>query len=262
MSQMNRKLNLSAGPDISRRLSVQRRILSTGERKTCLVPASDMPPIVRLTGAVIAAEDAVAGTSLQAIMRARYPDLPVSLCADVREVHQRVVRSPDCLIIILLFLQPQGLMSRLRQLLWLRRRTRRLSWLLLYDGWSEPLPAQIFGMQVLPLCTSLVGLQKTLDRIMHCRPLAPTRLLQLTYRQWAVMRLLARGCRPGEVALKLGIAEKTVSIHRRDALRRLGLVRQHELLLLCVIKAMFPEMAQADEQLPVTAVASGHHRSN
>lgn len=241
--------NATRGSRGSQPLSARRRAFSAEAAGAASATAGDKPYAPRLSGAVIVGEDAVACTGLLALMQSRYPGLPFSLCQDVREAHRQAARSPGCLVIAVLCFRPEGLITRLRELLWLRRQTRQQPWMLLYDSLAGTLPGRLSGMQVLPLRTPFVGIQKALDQMMYRCPPVAMRLCPLTYRQWAVLRLLARGCRPAEVGVMLGITEKTVSIHRMDTLRRLALCRHHERLLFCVVRAMFPDRATADEGL-------------
>lgn len=242
MSRRNATRRFSLG---SHPLSVRRRVLSTGGANAVL--GTTGYGTVRPTQAVIVGEDAAAGTGLLAVMRARYPGLPVSLCQDVKVVHRLAACSPGCLVIAVLCLRPAGVMTRLRELLWLRRHTRQHSWLLLYDGLCKALPERLSGMDIMSLHAPISGIQRTLDGIMHRHPPVAVRLWPLTSRQWAVLRLLARGCRPSEVARRLGIAEKTVSAHRTDALCRLGLSRHHERLLFCAVRVLSFAHARTDK---------------
>lgn len=247
MSSTNKTYRFFRASRDPQHLSVRRRVLRVGGTTGASKPAGNEPGNARLTGAVIVGDNTVASTGLLALMQARYTGLPVSLCEDVREAHRQTVRTPGRIVIVLLCLRPPGLMARLRGLLWLRRRTRRQPWLLLYDSLNETLPARLSGIQVLPLSTPLVGIQRTLDQMLQRCPPVAMRLWPLTYRQWAVLRLLAHGYSPCEVAVLLGITDKTVSIHRMNTLRRLGLLRHHERLLFCVVRAMFSERTLADE---------------
>ncbi|KFA84186.1 LuxR C-terminal-related transcriptional regulator [Enterobacter asburiae] len=187
---------------------------------------------------VIVGDNAPAAVGLLALLRDRYPELPARWLPDVRFARQWVSQTPGCRVIALLSLLPPSLPSQLHRLLWLWRRTRKENWLVLYEGGITPLPVRLLGMRMLPLNAPLVAIRQALERVTYS-PL-PARQWPLTYRQWDVLRLLARGHSPKEISCRLHISEKTVSAHRTGALASLGLSRHYEWLLFCALAALKP----------------------
>jgi FixJ family two-component response regulator len=59
------------------------------------------------------------------------------------------------------------------------------------------------------------------------------RLMSLTPREWEVLRWIIGGARNKQIAAQLGIAEKTVKIHRGRVMEKLGVGSVAELVSLC-----------------------------
>ncbi|HEM8838464.1 TPA: response regulator transcription factor [Klebsiella aerogenes] len=187
--------------------------------------------------AIIIMDDTMAAEGIRQLLVARYPVLTVLCCSSQMAMRLPDLQLPDSLIITLVDTRPPLLLPQLRQLFRLRAHARHTPWLLLSHGEHQALRVLLPGVQVLPMNTPLVSLQKVFDRMINLSGGHPAtdRLWPLTARQWEVLCLLAQGLRPREVARRLGIAEKTVSSHRTSLLLRLGLSRHHEWLLFCAV---------------------------
>lgn len=64
--------------------------------------------------------------------------------------------------------------------------------------------------------------------------IAAQRLASLTQQQLAVLRLMARGLRNRQIGAELGLAEKTIKMHRSALVRRLGMTTSGEAMRLAI----------------------------
>ncbi|RSV35838.1 PAS domain-containing protein [Sphingomonas sp. ABOLE] len=66
------------------------------------------------------------------------------------------------------------------------------------------------------------------------RAQAASRIARLTHQQRAVLHLMARGLRSRQIGAELGLAEKTVKMHRSALIRRLGVATSGEAMRLAI----------------------------
>ena len=81
-----------------------------------------------------------------------------------------------------------------------------------------------------------VGSQMEVDRdqVALARTAAADRVARLTAQQQAVLRLMARGLRNRQIGEELGLAEKTIKMHRSALVKRLGVGTAAEAMRLAI----------------------------